>query len=63
MAKEELSEKISITVPPAILREIDELVRDWYSSRSGVFTRVYLEWKQSNLRQLPLVETREVEKA
>lgn len=63
MAKDELAEKITISVPPSLLKEIDQQAAAWFTTRSGAVTRIYLEWRQANIRQLNLTETPEMEKA
>lgn len=59
MAKSESSEKaekVTITLPALILEEIDQVADAWFTSRSAVLTRIYLEWKQANRTRLPLAE-------
>jgi len=53
MAKEETLEKVSISISSIILGEIDQIAKELFASRSAVFTRIYLEWKQANRPQLP----------
>jgi metal-responsive CopG/Arc/MetJ family transcriptional regulator len=65
MAKDtvEKSTPITITFPPSLIEEVDEQARKWFTNRSAAFTRIYLEWKQANMRQLTLAEASEMEKA
>jgi metal-responsive CopG/Arc/MetJ family transcriptional regulator len=66
MAKltDEKATPITITFFPSLLEEVDRQAEQWFTNRSAAFTRIYLEWKQANMRQLTLTETTpEVEKA
>lgn len=52
MANEQ-AEKLSISLPSSLLKEIDQKAASWFTSRSGAIARIYLEWRQANQPQVP----------
>jgi metal-responsive CopG/Arc/MetJ family transcriptional regulator len=56
MAKltDEKATPITITFFPSLLEEVDRQAEQWFTNRSAAFTRIYLEWREANMRQAQL---------
>lgn len=47
--------KTSVRLPADIVEQMDELAQRWYTDRTAVIIRIYLEWREAQAEQLPLV--------
>lgn len=45
--------KFGVSMPPEIVAQIDEQVRQWHTNRSQALVRIWQEWKQLQVRPLP----------
>ena len=43
-----------VSMPDVLAEELDSIAEKWFSNRSNAITRIFLEWQQFQVEQLPL---------